>query len=107
MKKMLILLIAASFVASAAMSVVANDKGPAEIQLDASMGTVTFNHAAHQERASDCTTCHHQGDFTSCRTCHNGEGEAPKAKKVFHEKCKGCHAEMKSGPTKCKECHIK
>jgi hypothetical protein len=107
MKKMLILMIAVSFVAVAAMSVVANDKGPAEITLEASMGTVTFNHAAHQERNADCTTCHHQGEFTTCHSCHDGKGVAPKAKKAFHNNCKGCHAELKSGPTKCKECHIK
>jgi len=106
MKKLLILLIAASFVATAAMSVIANDKGPAEIKLEASMGTVTFNHAAHQDRITDCATCHHQGELTTCHTCHDGKA-APKAKKVFHDNCKGCHVEQKSGPTKCKECHIK
>ena len=106
MKKLMILLLAASLVAVAAMSVVANDKGPAEITLKASMGAVTFNHAAHQERNADCTTCHHQGEFTNCHSCHDGKA-APKAKKVFHDNCKGCHVQMKSGPTKCKECHIK
>ena len=106
MKKILVLLIALSLVTLASMSVIANDKGPAEITLEASMGTVNFNHAAHQERNSDCTTCHHQGEFTNCHTCHDGTA-APKAKKVFHASCKGCHVELKSGPTKCKECHIK
>ena len=41
---------------------------------------VVFNHKAHQAVAGDCKKCHEKG-------------------------CKGCHAEMKKGPTGCKECH--
>lgn len=107
MKRMLIVMFAVILVAAAAMAVVAADKGPAEIRLDASMGTVTFDHAAHQQRAADCTTCHHQGEFISCHSCHDDNGAAPKAKTAFHALCKDCHTEMKSGPTKCKECHSK
>ncbi|PLX94040.1 MAG: hypothetical protein C0619_03565 [Desulfuromonas sp.] len=105
MKKMLIMLIATTVVAVGAISVLADNKGPEQITLDASMGAVNFNHAEHQNR-TDCTTCHHQGEFTSCHSCHDGK-VAPKAKKVLHDTCKGCHQEMQSGPTKCKECHIK
>lgn len=106
MKKLVILWMTISLVALAAFSVTADDKGPAEITLEASMGNVTFDHAAHQGRVDDCTACHHQGEFTNCHSCHDGKA-APQAKKVFHANCKGCHQEMKQGPTKCKECHVK
>ena len=104
MKKLLILLVAVALVSVAAMSVVADDKGPAEIKLPAKMGEVTFNHAAHQGRVADCATCHHQGAGTACRSCHGVKADAPKAKDAFHTRCKGCHKEQ-NGPTKCKQCH--
>ncbi len=105
MKKMVILLVVAGFVAGTALFAVANN-GPAEIKLEASMGTVTFDHAAHQGRVSDCKECHHNGvEAGKCTSCHDGT-KAPAAKKVFHDKCKGCH-KAQNGPTKCKECHKK
>ncbi len=106
MKKMLILLVVAGFVAGTALFAVANN-GPAEIKLKASMGTVTFNHAAHQGKVSDCTECHHKGvEAGKCTSCHGVKADAPKAKKAFHKKCKGCHKKQ-NGPTKCKQCHVK
>lgn len=104
MKKILILFVALAMVSVAAMAVVAAEKGPAEIKLPASMGEITFDHAAHQGRVADCATCHHQGEGVACRSCHGTKPEAPAAKKAFHDKCKGCH-KGQNGPTKCKECH--
>lgn len=105
MKKLVILLVVVGFVAGTALFAAANN-GPAEIKLEASMGTVTFNHAAHQAKVSDCKTCHHKGvEAGACRSCHDGT-KAPKAKDAFHKRCKGCHKEQ-NGPTKCKECHKK
>lgn len=104
MKKFLILFVAITMVSSAAYAVVAADNGPAEIKLPASMGEITFDHAGHQGRIAECTTCHHQGAGTACRSCHDAKPEAPTAKKAFHAQCKACHKEQ-SGPTKCKECH--
>ena len=108
MKKLLILFVAVALVSVAAMSVVAADnKGPAEVKLEAKMGTVTFNHAAHQSRVADCKTCHHKGvEAGACRSCHGVKPEAPKAKDAFHKVCKDCH-KAKNGPTKCNGCHKK
>jgi cytochrome c553 len=104
MKKCLILFVALAMVTSAAIVVIAAENGPAEIKLPASMGEVTFDHAEHQGRVTDCTTCHHQGAGTACRSCHGVNADAPDAKTAFHNKCKTCHKEQ-NGPTKCKECH--
>ncbi len=106
MKKIVILLVVAGLVATTAMFAIANN-GPAEVKLEASMGTVTFQHAAHQGRVADCATCHHNGvDAGKCSSCHGVNADAPKAKKVFHKLCKSCHKKQ-DGPTKCKQCHVK
>jgi surface antigen len=58
-------------------------------------GTVTFNHKAHSEK-QDCACCH-QGEPAKIeidKTAAHGAA------------CKDCHKE-KTGPTKCKECHVK
>ncbi len=104
MKKFLILLVALSMVSAAGFAVIAAENGPSEIKLPAKMGEITFNHAAHQSRVADCTTCHHQGEGTACSSCHGVKPEAPEAKKAFHTLCKDCHKKQ-NGPTKCKECH--
>ena len=58
---------------------------------------VVFNHKAHSEALKDCTKCH--------KTAAGGKIEGF-GKDLAHAKgCKGCHAEMKKGPTACKECH--
>jgi len=109
MKKLMTLFVALSLVTFAAFAVIAADNGPAEIKLEASMGTITFLHAAHQERVADCITCHHEGVGVgegACSSCHDAKPEAPKSKTVFHKLCKDCHKEN-AGPTKCKGCHVK
>jgi flavoprotein len=67
------------------------------IELPASMGKVTFNHKIHQDQLKDCKKCH-----------TGAPGKiAEKNKEWAHKTCKGCHTEMKKGPTSCKECHKK
>ena len=61
-------------------------------------GTVTFNHKMHQEMLKDCKKCH----ATDAGGKIEGFG-----KDIAHKTCKGCHEEMKKGPTKCGECHKK
>jgi cytochrome c553 len=57
---------------------------------------VKFDHKAHQAKVGDCKKCHEKGPGKI-----EGFG-----KELAHGKgCKGCHAEMKKGPTACKECH--
>lgn len=107
MKKLLTLFVAAALISLAAGTAIADNKGPAEVKLPASMGDITFQHAKHQERVADCATCHHVGvDAGACSSCHDAKPDAPKAKKVFHKLCKSCH-KKESGPTKCKACHVK
>jgi hypothetical protein len=58
---------------------------------------VTFDHKAHQAKVSDCKKCHEKGPGKI-----EGFG-----KDLAHKQCKGCHEEMKAGPTKCGDCHKK
>ena len=106
MKKLLIMLTATILVSSIATVVIAVATGPAEIKYEPKMGTVTFNHSDHQQ-LTDCATCHHTGEYAQCKSCHGVDQSAPKAKNAYRKQCKDCHKEMKKGPTKCKECHIK
>ena len=102
MKKVLVTLLALSFLAVGAAAVFA--AGPSEVTLSAKMGDVTFPHDAHQEIVSDCTTCHHTGlSEPNCHSCHGVDDAAPKTKDAFHKSCKGCHKEQ-GGPTGCKDC---
>lgn len=58
---------------------------------------VVFNHKAHSEALKECTKCH------SAAAGGKIEGFG---KDLAHAKgCKGCHVDMKKGPTSCKECH--
>ena len=103
MKKMLFVLLLVAFAATAAFAV----EGPPQVKFDTKMGTVTFDHAAHQTRVADCQTCHHKGvDAGTCKSCHGVDPAAPKLKDAFHTMCKGCHQD-KGGPTGCKDCHKK
>ncbi|PLY06011.1 MAG: hypothetical protein C0622_01385 [Desulfuromonas sp.] len=106
MKKVLILCVTMALVTSLATLVIAQNQGPDEVTFTPKMGTVTFNHAAHQG-LTDCATCHHTGEFAQCSSCHGVTDDAPKAKDAFHTLCKDCHKESAKGPTKCKECHVK
>ena len=60
---------------------------------------VKFNHKAHVALVPDCTKCH---------TAVAGGKIEGFGKDFAHGKsCKGCHVEMKKGPTSCKDCHKK
>ncbi len=71
-------------------------QGPETLTFPTKMGTVTFPHKTHQ--ALGCTKCH--------ATEQGGKIEGF-SKDWAHKTCKGCHEEMKKGPTKCGECHKK
>ena len=104
MKKLIVLFAVSLFALSA---VVAVASGPADITMKAKMGNVSFPHAKHQAKISDCTECHHKGtDTPKCTGCHGAKDGVPDSKKAFHTQCKGCHTKA-GGPTKCKECHVK
>ncbi|HAZ13746.1 MAG: hypothetical protein A2X86_10150 [Bdellovibrionales bacterium GWA2_49_15] len=64
------------------------------------MGTVTFNHTAHQTReAQNCAICH--------PAFAQEYDDAVSIKDVAHATCKACHTERAAGPTKCTGCHVK
>ena len=65
------------------------------ITLPAKNGDVTFNHKKHQEALKDCKVCHEK---------EPGKIEGF-GKDYAHKNCKGCHTDMKKGPTNCKGCH--
>lgn len=67
------------------------------IEMPASMGKVSFNHTKHKEALKDCKKCH---EGAPGKIADHGKDWA-------HKTCKGCHVEMKKGPTSCKECHKK
>ena len=106
MKKVMSLLTTTFLILAFATIIFAATTGPEEIKYTPKMGTVTFNHTAHQGQ-TDCATCHHTGDYAQCKSCHGVNSKTPKAKDAYHKTCKSCHKELKRGPTKCKECHIK
>jgi c(7)-type cytochrome triheme protein len=128
-KKSLVLLVVTALTLSLAlavsMSFATDDKGPAEITMNAD-GTkpVMFPHAKHQEK-NECGTCHHYQDdagarvaclddsldkIAKCDTCHNADFANEKLrtwKDIGHGLCKDCHTKMKDAgaPTKCNDCH--
>lgn len=85
----------------------------------ATQAPVAFSHAKHE--ATECAFCHHKGGNQSCSSpgCHTdtttkkltGATENVSFEAAFHVKgdksCVGCHRALKSGPTKCTDCHPK
>jgi hypothetical protein len=59
---------------------------------------VTLSHKRHQEVLGSCTVCHSNS---------SGGSIAGFGKDWSHKTCKGCHSEMRQGPTKCDGCHSK
>lgn len=56
---------------------------------------VSFDHKAHAAAVGDCKKCHEK---------ESGKIEGF-GKEYAHKSCKGCHTDMKKGPTNCKGCH--
>lgn len=59
-------------------------------------GTVTVDHTAHLARKARCRDCHGPGPVTAIEF----------TPKLAHDRCRGCHTEIKKGPTDCKGCHV-
>ncbi|OQY18681.1 MAG: hypothetical protein B6I36_06385 [Desulfobacteraceae bacterium 4572_35.1] len=64
------------------------------VQLENKFGSVLIPHSLHV-KLYYCIACH--GD--------NKPGKIEMTKKQYHATCRGCHAKLKSGPTKCRSCH--
>ena len=90
MKKTVIVLLSVIFTAG---TVIAADV----IELPASNGKVSFPHKKHQQMLKDCKKCHEKAPGKI----------AELGKEWAHKTCKGCHTELKKGPTACKDCHKK
>ena len=89
------------------------DKGASDIDLiGGKRGNVPFPHHLHQEKLGDCQICHSvfeqkSGSIEALKS----QGKIKK-KYVMNKLCNKCHKEKKragekSGPTTCKNCHIK
>jgi opacity protein-like surface antigen len=68
------------------------------VVLPAKNGDVTFNHLKHKDVKGNCTACHEN---------EKGGKIVGIGKDWAHKTCKGCHEEMKQGPTGCTGCHVK
>ncbi len=120
MKRLVMAILAGVFLFAVSFALTAGEmpKAPEKVtikEIQKKKPPVTFNHKAHAEKFG-CKECHHkwkgEGTPQKCSECHKAKksGKAPKAKKVYHKRCKGCHKKMKkegkkTGPTSCKKCH--
>jgi len=92
------------------------------IEFKTKIGLITFAHKKHASLSiTECKTCHHKHEPTDtvvkpCHECHQRKSKkyAPKAKKIFHTRCTGCHeytvaGGQAAGPLrkKCRLCHVK
>ena len=118
----LIIALFSSFTANVVAAELTIPEDKEVIKFDAWPGAVTFAHKMHAGLSiTECSTCHHKmqpGDtkVAPCHECHKHKaapGETPKARKIFHTRCTGCHEytikEGKdAGPrkSKCNLCHI-
>jgi hypothetical protein len=67
------------------------------VTIDATNGSITFNHKAHQGRVP-CTACHKDASPTRLHL----------QKDFAHRLCRGCHEIRRgSAPVKCDACHRK
>ena len=85
------------------------ENGPATIDMAGkSQPAVKFNHAAHQGRDADCTTCHHMGVGNgTCKGCHGRDSRFADAKTAIHNSCNGCHEKRGvATASNCAFCHV-
>ena len=115
LKLRLPLLIIFGLIAASSTAIIAadQDKGAAEMNLaGGTRGKVPFPHHQHQAVLEDCNVCHAVFDQkTGIIEELKAQGKLKK-KYVMNKLCTKCHKEkkkagLKSGPTSCKNCHIK
>ncbi|SDN70570.1 Class III cytochrome C family protein [Desulfonauticus submarinus] len=82
-------------------------------------GPVKFMHGTHARTVKgNCAICHHYSPADApdkilpCRSCHKQafNSKYPERlglKAAYHQRCIGCHKNMKRGPIGCKTCHLK
>lgn len=108
MKKIVILALTGAVVIALVLPVVALGP-PAQVNFAGAKRkpAVVFDHAAHEQLAADCKTCHHMGVGNGkCNGCHGVATVAPTFKRAMHKSCRGCHTRMKVANYKdCGFCH--
>ena len=94
-------------------SMATQNKGAENIEINGgSRGNVPFPHHQHQVRLEDCQICHSLFPQKSGSIAELKADGKLKKKQVMNKLCTKCHratkkAGQKSGPTTCKNCHIK
>ena len=109
------LLVAFMLVTGAAVALcnTEQDRGAKDIELNGGKrGNVLFPHHIHQEKLVDCQICHSIFEQKSGSIEELKAQGKLKKKHVMIKLCTKCHKEKKragekTGPTKCKKCHIK
>lgn len=92
------------------------DTGTNRIFMQASAGSVLFDHGKHSGDAESCMQCHHTlygaTQATSCQECHDDEMKPEEFEhaelKEFHARdCSKCHDRVKEDAEalSCRECH--
>jgi hypothetical protein len=118
MKIRILLLLGAGLLFFPAGSVVLSavpveNKGAAEIKLPGGKrGLVPFPHHRHQDKLGDCDICHSVFPQKAGIIAELKAQGKLKKKHVMNKLCTKCHKQrkkegIKTGPTKCKQCHIK
>ena len=83
---------------------------------------VCFVHDEHNENAGidECDVCHHvyedgklvpgeTSEDKACSECHGAKDDPKQFKLIatYHNRCRSCHLERKTGPITCGGCHEK
>jgi len=89
------------------------NQGAKDIKLDGGKkGVVDFPHHLHQNAIGDCNACHNVFPKTAGIIKDLKIQGKLKKKQVMNKTCIKCHkkkkkAGVKTGPTKCSQCHVK
>lgn len=105
------LVIIASVTAVAAVWAVNNGAENLKIY-GGSRGDVPFPHHGHQDRLTDCNTCHAVFPQEADAIKKMKVAGQLKPKQVMNKQCVKCHKDQKkagnpTGPTTCSKCHFK
>ncbi|MBL0226826.1 MAG: cytochrome c3 family protein [Geobacteraceae bacterium] len=65
------------------------------IEFQSKLGKVSFPHKRHQTALKNCNKCHEKNPGKIIYFCSDWA----------HKTCTGCHRDMKTGPTICRDCH--
>jgi cytochrome c7-like protein len=113
MKTRTIVAILIIIVFTGALAVAVQQQGAKDIKLDGGQkGVVDFPHHLHQSAIGDCNACHSVFPKTAGIIKELKIQKKLKKKQVMNKTCIKCHKEkkkagVKTGPTKCSQCHVK